>query len=84
MAILKQKATTQTRTLSVRIDADLFTQINAIRDEASAAGFDFDTAEVCTRALGAAVKAARAELTALHTQHRAAPVQTATQNVYTA
>ena len=83
MAILKQKPTTQTRTLSVRIDADLFTQINATRDEADAAGFDFDTAEVCTRALAAAVKAARTELAALHTQPSAAPMPTTTQNVYT-
>lgn len=84
MAILKQKTSTQTRTLSVRVDADLFTQIGAIRDEASAAGFEFDTAEVCTRALAAAVKAARVELGALHTRPIAPPMQTSAQNVYTA
>jgi hypothetical protein len=83
MAILKQKSSTKTRTLSVRIDADLFTQISAIRDEADAAGFEFDAADVCAKALAAAVKAARAELTALHAQPSAAPMQTSTQNVYT-
>lgn len=83
MAILKQKTSTQTRTLSVRIDADLFTQIGAIRDEASAAGFEFDAADVCSRALASAVKAARSELAALHTRPIAPPMQASTQNVYT-
>jgi hypothetical protein len=83
MAILKQKATTQTRTLSVRLDSDLFAQIDACRADASAAGFEFDTAEVCARALSSAVKAARAELAALHAQPGAAPMPT-TRNVYTA
>ncbi|OZB72199.1 MULTISPECIES: hypothetical protein [unclassified Thiomonas] len=83
MAILKQKANTQTRPLSVRIDVDLFAQIDAIKAEASAAGFEFDAADVCSKALAAAVKAARAELAALHPQPSAAPMQPATQNVYT-
>ncbi|WP_288060990.1 hypothetical protein [Thiomonas sp.] len=64
MAILKQKTKVTTRTLSVRVDADLLTQIDAIRADAEAAGFEFDTAEVCARALAAAVKSARAELAA--------------------
>ena len=64
MAILKPRNEVKTRTLSVRVDADLLTQIDAIRADAAAAGFEFDTAEVCARALAAAVKAARAELAA--------------------
>ena len=64
MAILKPRTQVKTRTLSMRVDADLLTQIDAIRAEAEAAGFEFDTAEVCARALAAAVKSARAELAA--------------------
>lgn len=64
MAILKPRNQAKTRTLSVRVDADLLTQIDAIRADAEAAGFEFDTAEVCARALAAAVKSARAELAA--------------------
>jgi len=64
MAILKPRNQVKTRTLSVRVDADLLTQIDAVRAEAEAAGFEFDTAEVCARALATAVKSARAELAA--------------------
>ena len=64
MAILKPRNQVKTRTLSVRVDADLLTQIDAIRADAEAAGFEFDTAEVCGRALAAAVKSARTELAA--------------------
>ncbi|CAZ88723.1 hypothetical protein [Thiomonas arsenitoxydans] len=64
MAILKAKNQVKTRTLSVRVDADLLAQIDALRIDAGAAGFEFDTAEVCARALATAVKSARAELAA--------------------
>jgi hypothetical protein len=64
MAILKPRNEVKTRTLSVRVDADLLTQIDAIRADAAAAGYEFDTAEVCARALAAAVKSARGELAA--------------------
>jgi hypothetical protein len=64
MAILKPRTQVKTRTLSVRVDADLLTQIDAIRADAEAAGFEFDTAEVCARALAAAIKSARTELAA--------------------
>jgi hypothetical protein len=64
MAILKEKTQVKTRTLSVRVDADLLTQIDAVRAEAEAVGLIFDVADVCARALAAAAKAARAELAA--------------------
>lgn len=72
MAILKQKTQVKTRTLSVRVDADLLTQIDAVRAEAEAVGLIFDVADVCARALAAAAKAARAELAAA-VQPQAAP-----------
>lgn len=84
MAILKQKAITKTRPLAVRIDVDLFTQIDAIKAEADAAGFEFDTADVCAKALSAAVKSARAELATLHTQRDAAAGRADAPDVYTA
>lgn len=71
MAILKPRNQFKTRTLSVRVDADLLTQIDSIRADADASGFEFDTADVCSRALSAAVKSARAELAALDTQRGA-------------
>jgi len=64
MAILKPRTQVKTRTLSMRVDADLLAQIDAIRADAEAAGLEFDTAEVCARALAAAIKSARAELAA--------------------
>lgn len=72
MAILKPRNQVKTRTLSVRVDADLLTQIDAIRADAEAAGYEFDTAEVCARALAAAVKSARAELQAVPSRPDAA------------
>ncbi|OIQ93538.1 hypothetical protein GALL_244980 [mine drainage metagenome] len=72
MAILKPRNQVKTRILSVRVDADLLAQIDAIRAEAEACGFEFDTADVCARALAAAVKSARAELAAA-VQTQAAP-----------
>ena len=71
MAILKQKISAKTRPFAVRIDVDLFTQIDAIKADADAAGFEFDVADVCSKALSAAVKAARGELAALQAQHSA-------------
>lgn len=64
MSILKPKTQVKTRTLSLRVDADLLAQIDALRIDAEAAGFVFDASDVCSRALGAAVKTARAELAA--------------------
>lgn len=64
MAILKQKTQVKTRMLSLRVDADLLAQIDALRSDAEACGFIFDASDVCARALAAAVKTARAELAA--------------------
>lgn len=62
MSILKPKAQDKTRPLSIRVPGDLHAQIDALRAEAEAAGLVFDIADVCTKALTAAVKQARAEL----------------------
>ena len=64
MAILKPRTQVKTRTLSMRVDADLLAQIDALRIDAEACGFIFDASDVCSRALAAAVKTARAELAA--------------------
>lgn len=68
MSILKPKNHDKTRTLSVRLPADLLAQVEALRADADAAGHVFDVAEVVGRALGAAVKSARAELDAICVQ----------------
>lgn len=68
MAILKQKTHTKARQISVRLDADLAAQIDALRTDAAAAGFDFDVSDVCAKALASAVKAGRAELAAARAQ----------------
>ena len=62
MAILKPKASDKTRTLSVRIPVDLINEIDAIKTEADNAGFVFDAADVVHKALAAAVRSARIEL----------------------
>lgn len=64
MAILKPKATEKSRILSVRIPADLIGEIDAIKAGADSAGLMFDVADVVHKALAAAVKSARAELSA--------------------
>lgn len=62
MAILKPKSQDKSVPFSVRIPADLHQQIDAIRSDAEARGLVFDAADVCVKALAAAVKQARAEL----------------------
>ena len=62
MAILKQKSADKTRTLSVRIPADLVSEIDAVKAAADSAGLVFDVADVVNKALAVAVKAARSEL----------------------
>lgn len=61
MSILKPKATT-TRTLSVRLPADLLTQIEQTRAAADAAGFTFDVPAIVSDSLARAVRQAAAEL----------------------
>lgn len=73
MAILKQKSYTKTRQVNVRIDADLATQIDALRADAAADGFDLDISDVCAKALAAAVKAGRAELATARAQSAPPP-----------
>uniref|UniRef100_E6PNK5 Uncharacterized protein n=1 Tax=mine drainage metagenome TaxID=410659 RepID=E6PNK5_9ZZZZ len=62
MAVLKQKQTTKTTPLTVRIASELHAQVQALQRDADAAGFIFDLADLCEKALAAAVKSARAEL----------------------
>jgi len=69
MSILKPKDQTKTKTISVRIPGELAAQIEALRSEAETAGFVFDVADVVSKSLGAAVKTARAELSALCVQN---------------
>lgn len=61
MPVLKPKNADKTRTFSVRLPADLVAEIDALRIEASDAGFIFDAA-IAGKALAAAAKSARAEL----------------------
>ena len=62
MAILKPKSADKTRTFSVRVPVDLIAEIDAIKAEADNAGFVFDAADVVNKALSAAVRSARVEL----------------------
>ncbi len=68
MPVLKPKNADKTRTFSVRLPADLVAEIDALRIEASDAGFIFDAADIAGKALAAAAKSARAELFTLCTQ----------------
>ena len=62
MPVLKPKNADKTRTFSVRLPVDLVAEIDALRNEASDAGFIFDAADIAGKALASAAKAARAEL----------------------
>lgn len=68
MPILKPKNADKTRTFSVRLPVDLVAEIDALRTEASDAGYVFDAADITGKALAAAAKSARAELFTLCTQ----------------
>lgn len=64
MSILKPKAAAKTANMSLRLPADLHAQVQALQAAADRAGLVFDASDVCVKALAAAVKTARAELTA--------------------
>jgi|GEM_PF-2265412 len=65
MSVLKPKAADKTRTLSVRLSADLLAQVEALRADAEAAGLVFDVADLVSKSLASAVKAGRLELSAI-------------------
>ncbi len=67
MPVLKPKATAKTKTFSVRLPTDLYTQIEQVKADAEAAGLVFDAVEVCEKALAVAVRTARQELDAART-----------------
>ena len=69
MPILKPKNADKTRILSLRLPADLVTEIDTLRTDASYAGFVFDAADIAGKALASAAKAARAELFTLCIQN---------------
>lgn len=71
MAILKQKQTTKTTPLTVRIASELHAQVQALQRDADAAGFIFDPGDLCEKALAAAVKSARTELASVHAERAA-------------
>jgi hypothetical protein len=64
MALLKQKASGKSRTISVRVPNDLAAELDDIKRIADERGLVLDVADVVERALASAVKSARAELTA--------------------
>lgn len=64
MSVLKPKAAAKTANMSLRLPADLHVQVQALQADADRAGLVFDASDVCVKALAAAVKTARAELTA--------------------
>ena len=68
MPILKPKNADKTRIFSLRLPVDLVAEIDALRNEASDAGYVFDAADIAGKALAAAAKSARAELFTLCTQ----------------
>lgn len=62
MPVLKLKNADKTRTFSVRLPADLISEIDAVKADADAAGFVFDVSDIVNKSVSAAVRAARAEL----------------------
>lgn len=78
MAILKQKNKIGQRSISVRIPADVHSELEALRTDADAAGFCFSVSDVVTEALTKAVRQARGELSTVAQQ---TPHQSALQNV---
>lgn len=64
MSLLRPTAEASTKTLSVRVPAALYHDLEAIRKEAAANGLSLDIAAIVTKAVAGAVKTAQAELSA--------------------
>jgi len=60
MAQLKRKRST--RSINVRVDEDLYKRIQAVRQKAHHLGLEWDTSDVCRRALERAVTTAEKEI----------------------
>lgn len=65
MALLKPKASTKTKTISVRVPLEVAAELDDIKRQAEQHGMSLDIAEVVERALTQAVRAARTELAAM-------------------
>lgn len=62
MSLLVKKTDGKTRTVSVRVPAQLAAELDTLRADAEARGYTLDIAAVVTAALQRAIKDARAEL----------------------
>lgn len=62
MALLKPKANSKSKTISVRIPNELSADLDQIKRMADERGLTFDVADVVERALTQAARSARAEL----------------------
>ncbi len=60
--LLKPKSESKSKPLTVRISTQLAAELAEVRGLAEQRGLLFDVAEVCSKALQAALKQARAEL----------------------
>lgn len=65
MALLKPKASTKTKTISVRVPLEVAAELDDIKRQADQHGLSLDVAEIVERALTQAVRAARTELAAM-------------------
>lgn len=65
MALLKPKASTKTKTISVRVPLEVAAELDDIKRQAEQHGLSLDVADVVERALTQAVRAARTELAAM-------------------
>lgn len=65
MALLKPKAATKTKTISVRVPVEVAVELEDIKRQADQHGLSLDVADIVERALTQAVRAARTELAAL-------------------
>lgn len=62
MALLKPKASTKTKTISIRVPLEVAAELDDIKRQADQHGLLLDVADVVERALTQAVRAARTEL----------------------
>lgn len=62
MALLKPKITLESKVISLRISADLYSELEGVKREAERVGFAVPVNEVLTDALSRALKTAKAEL----------------------
>lgn len=68
MSLLRPTAEASTKTLSVRVPAALYNDLETVRKEAAANGLSLDLAAIVTKAVASAVKTAQVELSANRVQ----------------